>query len=194
MQVEQLIGLVQPTAATDATRAAVFAYMSRLIRSSGAVSFWFGSVPLKTYLPDGDIDMCAIPASGTVDQFFAHLKSALEREAKAVDGAEFPVHSVTYIPDVRLLKAKVGNILVDVSVNRAGGIGALCFLEEVDRLIGRSHLFKRSILLVKAWWYTHIQSPGAYFSSSASFVFDGYVSFTLPLTSPCCLVLTHLMQ
>ena len=53
---------------------------------------------------------------------------------------------------VKILKVLVGNILVDSSANKAGGIGALCFLEEVDRVCGRDHLFKRSVLLAKAWW------------------------------------------
>jgi hypothetical protein len=53
---------------------------------------------------------------------------------------------------VKILKVLVGNILVDISANKAGGIGALCFLEEVDRVCGRDHLFKRSVLLAKAWW------------------------------------------
>lgn len=42
------------------------------------------------------------------------------------------------------------NIVVDVSFNQIGGLCTLMFLESVDRLVGREHLFKKSIILVRA--------------------------------------------
>lgn len=119
-----------------------------------AQCFWFGSVPLRAYLPDGDIDICAFPAAGTNSaQWFARFQSCLEAQARDAATSELPVKNITVVnADVKILKALVGTILVDISVNKAGGIGALCFLEEVDRVIGKDHLFKRAILLIKAWW------------------------------------------
>ncbi|PRQ48554.1 hypothetical protein RchiOBHm_Chr2g0112011 [Rosa chinensis] len=54
---------------------------------------------------------------------------------------------------VKLVKCLVQNIVVDISFNQLGGLCTLCFLEQVDRLIGKHHLFKRSIILIKAWCY-----------------------------------------
>ena len=49
---------------------------------------------------------------------------------------------------VRLLKCLVDNIVVDISFNQLGGLCTLTFLEEMDRVIGPDHLFKKSIILV----------------------------------------------
>jgi hypothetical protein len=39
-----------------------------------------------------------------------------------------------------------------VSANQLDELCTVAFQEEVDRLLGRNRLFKRSVLLVKAWW------------------------------------------
>ncbi|KAI7995156.1 hypothetical protein LOK49_LG11G00117 [Camellia lanceoleosa] len=54
---------------------------------------------------------------------------------------------------VKIIKCLVENIVVDISFNQLGGLCTLCFLEEVDHLINQNHLFKRSIILIKAWCY-----------------------------------------
>lgn len=38
---------------------------------------------------------------------------------------------------------------MDISANQGGGLSAACFFEEVDRLVGKNHLFKRATLLIK---------------------------------------------
>lgn len=45
----------------------------------------------------------------------------------------------------------VNNLGVDVTINSIGALLTVLFIEESDRYIGKNHLFKRSILLVKAW-------------------------------------------
>ena len=59
--------------------------------------FTFGSVPLKTYLPDGDIDVIAFGNSEELKEIWANLvRDALEREEKS-ENAEFHVKEVQYI-------------------------------------------------------------------------------------------------
>ncbi len=50
---------------------------------------------------------------------------------------------------VKLLKCLVDNIVVDISYHQIGGITALRFLEEVDKLMP-GHIFKKSVILVRA--------------------------------------------
>lgn len=54
---------------------------------------------------------------------------------------------------VKLLKCLVDNIVVDISFNQMGGLVTLNFLEEINSLIGKGNIFKRSIILVglHAW-------------------------------------------
>ena len=59
--------------------------------------FTFGSDPLKTYLPDGDIDVTAFGNSEELKEIWANLvRDALEREDKS-ENAEFHVKEVQYI-------------------------------------------------------------------------------------------------
>lgn len=48
------------------------------------------------------------------------------------------------------MKCVVSDVVVDVSLDTIGGLCTVAFLEAADRRIGRQHLFKRSILLVRA--------------------------------------------
>ncbi|CDJ31515.1 LOW QUALITY PROTEIN: uncharacterized protein EMH_0009320 [Eimeria mitis] len=52
--------------------------------------------------------------------------------------------------DVKILKLEVDSLAVDLSVNKVGGCCSLVLLELLDRRIGRFHLFKRSVILVKS--------------------------------------------
>ena len=66
----------------------------------------------------------------------------------------------THADVVKVVKCQVDGIAVDVSANALGGLCTLCLLEKVDAMVGRDHLFKRSMVLVKAWCYfeSHILS------------------------------------
>ncbi|KVI11222.1 PAP/25A-associated [Cynara cardunculus var. scolymus] len=91
--------------------------------------FAYGSVPLKTYLPDGDIDLSAIGAS--TDELVRDIASLLESEGNN-SSAEFVVKDVQLIgAEVKLVKCMVQNLVVDISVNQIGGLCTLCFLEQV---------------------------------------------------------------
>lgn len=57
----------------------------------------FGSVPLKTYLPDGDIDLTAFSKNQNIKESWAHqVRDMLENEEKN-ENAEFHVKEVQYI-------------------------------------------------------------------------------------------------
>lgn len=67
--------------------------------------FPFGSVPLKTYLPDGDIDLTAFGGANKEDKLANDMKSLLEEEEKNT-AAEFVVK------DVQLIRAEVCFFLI----------------------------------------------------------------------------------
>ena len=60
----------------------------------------FGSVPLKTYLPDGDIDLTAFGGPCHEEDLAHQVFTVLEREEHNV-GAQF------MIKDVQLIRAEV---------------------------------------------------------------------------------------
>ncbi|PFH37058.1 hypothetical protein BESB_035160 [Besnoitia besnoiti] len=121
----------------------------------------YGSFPLRTFLPDGDLDIGIITFNrhtGVLegeeesDALLAALLEAFQQE-RVKNNKKFPVREASLVDaEVRILKCIVAGIAVDVSVNKVGGCCSLVFLELADRRIGRDHLFKRSVLLIKSWF------------------------------------------
>ncbi|CAM0152456.1 unnamed protein product [Urochloa decumbens] len=155
---------IQPTVSSEYLRAAVIDYVQRLFRfHAGYQVFPFGSVPLKTYLPDGDIDLTAFGTAISDENLANEVCAILQAEGRRKD-SEFEVKDVQYInaAEVKLVKCLVQNIVVDISVNQIGGLCTLCFLEKVDQNFGKKHLFKRSIMLIKDWCYYESRILGAH--------------------------------
>ncbi|KAH9306756.1 hypothetical protein KI387_011160, partial [Taxus chinensis] len=129
----ELIVCIQPNRPSEERRTAVADYVERLIlKCLNCQVFTFGSVPLKTYLPDGDIDLTAFSKHQALKDTWANeVRDVLESEEKS-EHAEFHVKEVQYIQaEVKIIKCLVENIVVDISFNQLGGLCTLCFLEEV---------------------------------------------------------------
>nr|CAB3455329.1 unnamed protein product [Digitaria exilis] len=145
---------VHPTVEAERRRQDVIGYLERLIgstvgcevragygvflRGGGCTPgkkncqldvFAFGSVPLRTYLPDGDADITVLGNTWLNSSFIDDVRSVLESEQENCD-AEFKVTGVHFInAEVKLMKCVVENIVVDVSFNQIGGVSTFCFLE-----------------------------------------------------------------
>ncbi|XP_022721907.1 uncharacterized protein LOC111279218 isoform X2 [Durio zibethinus] len=146
-----IIAQVQPTVVSEERRKAVIDYVQRLIRHYlGYEVFPFGSVPLKTYLPDGDIDLTAFGGLNLEEALANNVCSVLEREDHN-RAAEFVVK------DVQLIRA------------------------EVDHLIGKDHLFKRSIILIKAWCYYESRILGAHHGLISTYALETLVLYIFHL-------------
>ncbi|KAI7732956.1 hypothetical protein M8C21_004242 [Ambrosia artemisiifolia] len=78
---------------------------------------------------------------------------------------------------VKIIKCLVENIVVDISFNQLGGLCTLCFLEEVDHLINHNHLFKRSIILIKAWCYYESRILGAHHGLISTYALETLVLY-----------------
>ncbi|XP_039004156.1 uncharacterized protein LOC120131177 isoform X2 [Hibiscus syriacus] len=175
----ELIACIQPNTPSEGRRIAVADYVQRLISKCFPCQvFTFGSVPLKTYLPDGDIDLTAFSKDQSLKDTWAHqVRDMLENEEKN-ENAEFRVKEVQYIQaEVKIIKCLVENIVVDISFNQLGGLCTLCFLEEVDRLINQNHLFKRSIILIKAWCYYESRILGAHHGLISTYALETLVLY-----------------
>lgn len=104
--------------------------------------------------------------------------SVLEREGNS----EFQVKDVQFIhAQVKVVKCTVKNIPVDISFNQMAGLCTLCFLEQVDQLTGMEHLFKRSIVLVKAWCYYESRILGAHHGLLSTYALETLVLYVINL-------------
>ncbi|KAL3536608.1 hypothetical protein ACH5RR_005069 [Cinchona calisaya] len=179
---QKIISKVQPTAVSERRRREVIDYVQKLIRNClGCEVFPYGSVPLKTYLPDGDIDLTAFGGTNSEDILVDDMVSVLEGEDKN-KFAEFAVKDIQLIrAEVKVVKCIVQNIVVDISFNQIGGLCTLCFLEQVDSLIGKEHLFKRSIILIKAWCYYESRILGAHHGLISTYALETLVLYIFHL-------------
>ncbi|KAL6906005.1 hypothetical protein ACP4OV_003606 [Aristida adscensionis] len=157
-----VVSKTQPTFYSECLRFGIIRYLNGLIRRRvGCEVLPFGSVPLKTYLPNGDIDLTAFSPSISDENLASEIHTILLSEENRKD-AEFEVRDVQFIcAKVKLVRCLVQNIAVDISFNQIGGLHTLCFLEKVDQLFGKGHLFKRSIILIKSWFYYEGRILGA---------------------------------
>ncbi|CAL9754456.1 unnamed protein product [Musa acuminata subsp. burmannicoides] len=158
-----------------------FTVSYRVHHRCGFFVFPFGSVPLKTYLPDGDIDLTTFGIPNTEDTLASEVCAVLGEEEQNKD-AKFEVKDVQLIrAEVKLVKCIVQNIVVDISFNQIGGLCTLCFLEKVDRKIGKNHLFKRSIMLIKAWCYYESRILGSHHGLISTYALEILVLYIFHL-------------
>ncbi|KAK6142711.1 hypothetical protein DH2020_023059 [Rehmannia glutinosa] len=144
----ELIACIQPNQLSEERRNAVAEYVQQLIMKCFPCQVCtFGSVPLKTYLPDGDIDLTAFSHDQNLKDTWAnHVRDMLQNEEKN-ENAEFHVKEVQYIQ------------------------------AEVDNLINQNHLFKRSIILIKAWCYYESRILGAHHGLISTYALETLVLY-----------------
>ncbi|XP_027365847.1 uncharacterized protein LOC113872458 isoform X2 [Abrus precatorius] len=164
---QEILSTIQPNVLSEVNRKDVIDYVQRLIRGYyGAEVFPFGSVPLKTYLPDGDVDLTALSHENVEEDLAQAVCSILE-------SGEDPEYQV------QLVKCTVKNIAVDISFNQMAGLYALRFLEQVDQLVGKNHIFKRSIILIKAWCYYESRILGAHHGLLSTYAVETLVLYII---------------
>ncbi|KAK9682684.1 hypothetical protein RND81_10G089100 [Saponaria officinalis] len=161
--IKQILSVIQPTMDSENRRKEIIEFLQQLIGGAlGIKVFVCGSVPLKTYLPHGDVDLTAVSNFGSSQELAADICGLLEYEKQ--NGAALPVRDVFSVPaQVRVVKCTVGNIAVDISFNQTAGLCALYFLDQVDQFVGKDHLFKLSIILIKAWCYYESRLLGSFY-------------------------------
>ncbi|PSC73275.1 hypothetical protein C2E20_3343 [Micractinium conductrix] len=203
-RLDALLTAIQPSSLSEFRRLTIAHYICGVIKRCfqphhQVEAFMFGSVPLRAVLPDGDIDIsvfttaaaaAAGPAGGAAgagppgelrDTWASQLLRALEREAVRPD-APFKIRDVQIIQaEVKLVKCVASDVVVDVSFDTVGGLCTVAFLEAADRRIGRQHLFKRSILLLKAWCYYESRLLGAHHGLISSYALEVLVLYIFNL-------------
>ncbi|KAJ0719605.1 putative polynucleotide adenylyltransferase [Helianthus annuus] len=136
----------------------------------------YGSVPLKTYLPEGDIDLTVISVPDSRNLPLNVYHALLAEEQNGND--EYKLKDIRFIDaKVKLVKCVVNDITIDISFNQLSGLCALCFLEQMDHLIGRNHLFKRSIVLIKSWCYYESHIMGAMYGLLSTYALETLVLY-----------------
>lgn len=162
---DEIIVLLIPTPEHLNERLIVLDYVRTIIhRSLGAHVYPMGSFTTKTFLPGGDIDISAFLTADQIDSWFVRVNEAMCLSSIGNDtnatGYSLPdgsfkrvtIRNVSFINAwVKVVKGIVNNIEVDISANQIGALYAQALIDRLDDFVEKSHLFKRSIFLIKAW-------------------------------------------
>lgn len=175
---EQVLNYVHPTLDSEERRTMVVDYVQHLVKTRlNCEVVLYGSVPLKTYLPDGDIDLTVV-RTGKAEESLAREVLTLLQGEEQDENSEYDVKDTQFIDaEVKLVKCIVRGTVIDISFNQLGGLSTLCFLEQVDRRVGRNHLFKRSIILVKTWCYYESRILGAHYGLISTYALETLILY-----------------
>ncbi len=177
--VNALLKLIMPTEAQFTTKSSIFSLIRSQSRLAVNCSvFEFGLHEIGCNLPDDKLEISLLlsknhfptwhtslcerllaVAEGTVDSWVdADVSGAPNNVLGGAGVVPQPTHKVT---DVRyttddsayyVMCNVDSNWSVEISSNRRQELCMLAFYEEVANLVGKDYLFKRSLLLIRAWW------------------------------------------
>lgn len=159
---DKLVSCIAPIEESNSKRSQVTSFIKNVITSQvqNALIVECGSSALKTYLPEGDLDLilfsrsCQLSSSDEMSYLKRVFNALCDEVVSREDGAS--AHSDMVIRNVEFINARtkvthciVNNVSIDITVDHSSALISLLYLEEIDRDIGMNHLFKRSILLIK---------------------------------------------
>lgn len=81
--------------------------------------------------------------------------------------------------DVEIIKLNIAGTLVDISIKQLGGLCTLDFMQRVSRKVGKGHLLKKSIILLKAWMTYEASLLGSHAANMATYALYIMVIFLL---------------
>lgn len=162
-EVDELIQRCSPLETSNRRRQDIVSFIEVVLRKliPDLCLLGSGSNASRTYLPVSDIDLVLLTPSSTAEDTMKYILSVFQALCLEVASSDSisrgtHMHSPHVIRNVEFVNARtkvvhclVNNIGVDITINQPGAVSAAVFIEECDRLLGRDHLFKRSLLLVK---------------------------------------------
>ncbi|CAH9138566.1 unnamed protein product [Cuscuta epithymum] len=147
----EVLNYVHPTMDSEEKRKDVIEFMQNLIRGCAPCEvFPYGSVPLKTYLPNGDIDLTALSDPTIEESLAQNILASLQAEEQK-QNTEYDVRDTQFIN------------------------------AEIDRIVGKNHLFKRTLMLIKCWCYYESRILGAHHGLLSTYALEILVLYIFQL-------------
>lgn len=177
-EIDALLMSIQPHETQIQYRQSAISLLKRQIRLAlGTVSFEIGLYQLRCFLPADPIKLTVIVSQPQIPLWHTTLAERLKQAADSgVDliGRSNDVYTMVDMVDESqmILPHNIRNISfinenntsykvvcaldsldVEISVNNRYELCTLTFIEELDEIIKQDHLLKRSILLIRSWWF-----------------------------------------
>jgi len=159
-----------PTASSLQNRFDVFLYVRELIcRTLGVPLFPIGSTISHTFLRDSDLNCTAFISTKTPlvdDTWYVKVNEALclsafqQQSSSGADGGDVAcslgpivVSNVSFVNrELKMIRSIINGITVDIAMNQYQSLFMETIIERVNSFVQKSNLFKRSLLLLKAWF------------------------------------------
>lgn len=163
-QVDRMISALSPTFEELKARHEIFMYLRGLVSDTlGVQLFPIGSLISHTFLPDGDMDATAFVPKLSDDSWYVKLNEALclsafhgpssASSSSGVSPHNMSVSNVSFVSsEVKMIRSMINGVSVDISTNQLSSLHHEVLIERVDEFVGKNHLFKRALLLLKAWF------------------------------------------
>lgn len=151
--VDVIVDAISPTPQILEERYHVFKYVRDLVcKTLGVQIFPTGSLCSHTFLPDGGLDCTAFVPKVADDGWFVKINEALCWSAFG-EGDGMTVSNVSFVnDDIKMIHSSINGISVTISTNQLTAIYSEALVERINAFVGKSNLFKRSLLLLKAWF------------------------------------------
>jgi hypothetical protein len=109
---------------------------------------------LKCFLPDDPIKLTVIANHTTAATWHKILYDRLMIDSEQLEQGQEQIRDVRMTNDATTFKVlgTINSLPFEIVANNRLDLCMLAFFEEVNALVGNDHLFKRSILLIRAWW------------------------------------------
>jgi DNA polymerase sigma len=159
---EDIISVVGPAFDSCVLRERIYETICTCIRtilslypSLSSSIHMYGSVPLSTFLADSDIDISVIikEEGKFIDSTLSkqiYIKIVEELRRMAITNPEITnLHKIA--AEVQVIKFQCYSVPIDITLQQYSPCIANSLLERVNQLIGKGGIFKRAIILTKAW-------------------------------------------
>eukprot|EP00981_Chlorochromonas_danica_P014418 scaffold7965_cov159-Ochromonas_danica.AAC.2 len=154
-----IVDAITPSEEAIVSRYTIFKYVRDLVSTTlGCQLFPIGSLVSHTFLPESGIDCTAFVPKLADDGWFVKINEALCLSAfgpndENHDEEKVSVSNVSFVNDeIKMIRSMINNVAVTVSTNQLNSIYTEVLIERLNAFVGRNNLFKRSILLLKAWF------------------------------------------
>ena len=171
---DEIVTMVQPQESQILYRLSASRYVTKHTRKIlGAQVYDIGMQGLRCFLPDDPIRLSVFLSRSAEAGWYVRLNEQMCRlsgsptmldETDVSGGGDHSLSNVSFVSSSETsghkLQCIVDSVLgVEVVANVRLEMCLMAFLEDFDRLLGRDHLFKRSLLLIRAWWIYETKLP-----------------------------------
>jgi len=163
-RMDAMLNLVGPNINTETTRDSIIGFVVKQIKIAtvGLFDHFFpvGNYSTKTYLPDDSSQISVIVShereNSWISRVMESLRNLVNVGGKVNDdvGYKHAISEVVYLTqeNSRIIRCIIDGHVVDIYVNSLQKLCEAAFLEHCDGLFGKHHMFKKSLILLKAWW------------------------------------------